>query len=279
MFSQVYSQLIYLIKFIFTNRTSVDVKPGLISSKKTWFDINCLGEQKKFTQAWYYKGIEYKEVTFNTQILTKQALKTCYKYKKSHKRHAWTYTKSTTYFATFPRVTIVKKNQLGDCRPNFRRISVEIKAWWQAQTSKRTSDRLRQVTVFLVHTRGGDSQSSEMHFPNRNDSNSADDSNQIGYSQGRCFNYVHTCRKNPRLLETPRFLRWLDRKKWTFSLAFLKCQQKFLNPWLPFSKLRPRIVSSWSFEEGGLLTPATREWAFGLKREHFQPQNFAFDRH
>ena len=57
LFSQVYSQLIYLIKFIFTNRTSVDVKPGLISSKQTWFDVNGLGEQKKFTQTWYYKGI------------------------------------------------------------------------------------------------------------------------------------------------------------------------------------------------------------------------------
>ena len=40
LFSQVYSQLIYLIKFIFTNRTSIDVKPGLISSKQTWFDVN-----------------------------------------------------------------------------------------------------------------------------------------------------------------------------------------------------------------------------------------------
>ena len=50
LFSQVYSQLIYLIKFIFTNRTSVDVKPGLISSKETWFDVNGLGGQKKFKQ-------------------------------------------------------------------------------------------------------------------------------------------------------------------------------------------------------------------------------------
>ena len=45
--SQVYSQLIYLIKFIFTNRTSVHVKPGLISSKQTWFDVNGQGEQKE----------------------------------------------------------------------------------------------------------------------------------------------------------------------------------------------------------------------------------------
>ena len=50
LFSQVYSLLIYLIKFIFTNRTSVDVEPGLISSKQTWFDVNDLGEQKKFMQ-------------------------------------------------------------------------------------------------------------------------------------------------------------------------------------------------------------------------------------
>ena len=57
LFSQVYSQLIYLIKFIFTNCTSVEVKPSLISSKQTWFDVNGLGEQKKFTQTWYYKGI------------------------------------------------------------------------------------------------------------------------------------------------------------------------------------------------------------------------------
>ena len=54
---QVYSQLIYLMKFIFTNRTSVDVIPDLISSKQTWFDVNGLREQKKFTQTLYYKGI------------------------------------------------------------------------------------------------------------------------------------------------------------------------------------------------------------------------------
>ena len=30
--------LIY-VKFIFTNRTSVDVKPGLINSNQTWFDV------------------------------------------------------------------------------------------------------------------------------------------------------------------------------------------------------------------------------------------------
>ena len=45
------------MKFIFTNRTSIDVKPGLISSKQNWINVNGLWEQKKFTQTWYYKGI------------------------------------------------------------------------------------------------------------------------------------------------------------------------------------------------------------------------------
>ena len=40
LFSQVYSQLIYLIKFIFTNRTSIHVKPGLFRTNQTWFDVN-----------------------------------------------------------------------------------------------------------------------------------------------------------------------------------------------------------------------------------------------
>ena len=54
---EVINSYIYLIKSIFTNRTSIDVKPGLISSKQTWIDVNGLWEQKIFTQTWYYKGV------------------------------------------------------------------------------------------------------------------------------------------------------------------------------------------------------------------------------
>ena len=39
LFSQVYSQLIYLIKFIFTNRTSVDVKPAGPISKDEFNEV------------------------------------------------------------------------------------------------------------------------------------------------------------------------------------------------------------------------------------------------
>ena len=40
-------KLIYIIKIHFTDRTSVDVKPGLISSKQHWIDVNGLNLRTK----------------------------------------------------------------------------------------------------------------------------------------------------------------------------------------------------------------------------------------
>ena len=63
---------------------------------------------------------------------------------------------------------------------------------------------------------------SGIQFPNKNYSDSSDDSDQMASCLGRCFNYVHTCCENPILLGTGKgFIPLPSRKMKTTELEIL----------------------------------------------------------